>query len=404
MLLVDGGGEPVQANLYGAFGEVLRAWGDSRNDRLGNTKEHDRATGLANHGFRYYDPATGRYLSEDPLGYEGGFNLHVYCGNDPVNKFDPLGLFEWWEFAKAFAGEVGNGVVDAGKAAIHAVSHPVQTATAIKDRAVQRYGAIYEREGALQTVYVALGDAIGYTKIAEGAYGIDIETGQPLNGTERFQKISGGVGQVAGTIAGGAAVADKLKNHVQTIKNAKVLEKTKADLAMEKATAQVLDCDCGAVVGDYVGNFAKTRWGTIEPTGIYTYDGTNYSAWTFNEIRANSVHNPGAKLMVLGPYDATNPAKSYEVIANKEGASFFNIDSEMWSHLNKKMPKKSRSDGMFDWLNAPTLDYAIKDGKRFEFTWSEPEIQKIPPDKATYREYKYLHDHNYPKEKIEYAE
>ena len=49
--------------------------------------------------------------------------------------------------------------------------------------------------------------------------------------------------------------------------------------------------------------------------------------------------------MVLGPYDATNPAKSYEMIANKEGGSFFNIDSEMWSHLNKKMPKKAGQMG-----------------------------------------------------------
>ncbi|MBP5233429.1 MAG: RHS repeat-associated core domain-containing protein, partial [Planctomycetes bacterium] len=73
----------------------------------GNAKEHDRATGLANHGFRYYDPAAGRYLSEDPLGYDGGFNLHLHCANDPVNKFDPLGLF--WEEAWDARREIGDG-------------------------------------------------------------------------------------------------------------------------------------------------------------------------------------------------------------------------------------------------------------------------------------------------------
>ena len=68
------------------------------------------------------------------------------------------------------------------------------------------------------------------------------------------------------------------------------------------------------------------------------------------------------------------------------------------------MPKKSKSEVMFDLFNAPALDYAIKSGMKFEFTLPETEIQNLPPDKATYREYKYLHDHNYPKEKIEYAE
>ena len=255
------------------------------------------------------------------------------------------------------------------------------------------------------TFTAIFGDAIGYTKIAEGAYGIDIETGQPLNGTERFQKISGGVGQVAGTIAGGAAVADKLKNHVQTIKNAKVLEKTKADLAMEKVTAQVLDGDCGAVVGDYVGNFAKTRWGTIEPTGIYTYDGTNYSAWTFNEIRANSVHNPEAKLMVLGPYDATNPAKSYEMIAQKEGASFFTIDDELWEHLHKKMPTGQESQAMFDFFNKPAIVQSAEAQKSFKFTVPENKItDKRKKHTATHKEYELINNKlNYPIERIDYA-
>ena len=41
-------------------------------------------------GARWYDPATGRWLSKDPILLEGGFNLYVFCGNDPVNKFDAL--------------------------------------------------------------------------------------------------------------------------------------------------------------------------------------------------------------------------------------------------------------------------------------------------------------------------
>jgi hypothetical protein len=40
----------------------------------------------------HYNPQLGRWLSRDPLGEAGGFNLYAYCGNDPVNGHDPLGL------------------------------------------------------------------------------------------------------------------------------------------------------------------------------------------------------------------------------------------------------------------------------------------------------------------------
>ena len=34
---------------------------------------------------RYYDPTTGRFVSEDPIDYAGGINLYGYFGGDPVN-------------------------------------------------------------------------------------------------------------------------------------------------------------------------------------------------------------------------------------------------------------------------------------------------------------------------------
>jgi len=41
---------------------------------------------------RWYEPRTGRFLSEDPLGISAGINQYVYAGNDPVNASDPSGL------------------------------------------------------------------------------------------------------------------------------------------------------------------------------------------------------------------------------------------------------------------------------------------------------------------------
>lgn len=42
---------------------------------------------------RYYNPATGRFLSEDPLGFWGsGTNFYAYTGNNPISYRDPTGL------------------------------------------------------------------------------------------------------------------------------------------------------------------------------------------------------------------------------------------------------------------------------------------------------------------------
>ena len=43
---------------------------------------------------RYYDPAIGRFISEDPIGFDGGdVNLMAYVGNNPVTGIDPSGLY-----------------------------------------------------------------------------------------------------------------------------------------------------------------------------------------------------------------------------------------------------------------------------------------------------------------------
>ena len=43
-------------------------------------------------GARFYDAGLRRFLSPDPLGIDGGFNLYAYADADPVNWIDPLGL------------------------------------------------------------------------------------------------------------------------------------------------------------------------------------------------------------------------------------------------------------------------------------------------------------------------
>ena len=52
----------------------------------------DIETGLYYNGYRYYDAATGRYTTPDPLGLAGGENLYGYVNQQPNQYFDPQGL------------------------------------------------------------------------------------------------------------------------------------------------------------------------------------------------------------------------------------------------------------------------------------------------------------------------
>ncbi len=52
----------------------------------------DGATGLNYCLNRYYDPLTGRWLSRDPSGLDGGVNVYAYVNGDPVLGADPSGL------------------------------------------------------------------------------------------------------------------------------------------------------------------------------------------------------------------------------------------------------------------------------------------------------------------------
>jgi len=53
------------------------------------------ASGLEYKRNRVYDPSTGRFTQEDPIGLAGGINAYGFAGGDPVNFSDPFGLCIW---------------------------------------------------------------------------------------------------------------------------------------------------------------------------------------------------------------------------------------------------------------------------------------------------------------------
>ena len=57
-----------------------------------STKYLDAETGLYDYIKRPYSPKLQRFISRDPIEEQGGLNLYGFCGNDPINKWDYLGM------------------------------------------------------------------------------------------------------------------------------------------------------------------------------------------------------------------------------------------------------------------------------------------------------------------------
>ena len=81
---------------YGPFGELLVSTGTmaSSNPFRFSTKYRDNETDLYYYGYRYYSPSLGRWISRDPVEEQGGLNLYGFVNNDPVNKWDLLGMLQ----------------------------------------------------------------------------------------------------------------------------------------------------------------------------------------------------------------------------------------------------------------------------------------------------------------------
>jgi RHS repeat-associated protein len=112
----------------------------------------DSTTHLLTWPLRHYDPDTANFLQKDPR--SGAYAPYVFLGNDPASQQDDLGA-SWWDTLvetikelpgalyedfssgaaahrlQTFAVGVGQGAKGAVEGTVHAVCHPVETATGI---------------------------------------------------------------------------------------------------------------------------------------------------------------------------------------------------------------------------------------------------------------------------------
>ncbi|XZE42761.1 RHS repeat-associated core domain-containing protein [Pirellulaceae bacterium SH467] len=107
--LLDNNGVVREHNVFDSFGRLIREVDyNSSGTAISSTdaaavdsifgytgRDWDSDIGMQYNRARWYDPQTGRWLSQDPIGFAAGdANLYRYVGNGPTNKTDPSGLQE----------------------------------------------------------------------------------------------------------------------------------------------------------------------------------------------------------------------------------------------------------------------------------------------------------------------
>ena len=105
--LADPDGTVATRYTYDPNGQPTSSGAESTNPYAFTGREND-GTGLLHYRNRYYDPETGRFISQDPIGYAGGTNLYEYALSSPTTYTDPSGN------NPMIAGCLGGGLLDGG--------------------------------------------------------------------------------------------------------------------------------------------------------------------------------------------------------------------------------------------------------------------------------------------------
>jgi RHS repeat-associated protein len=89
--LTNSSGAVANTYAFDSFGKLNASTGTLTNPIQYTGREFDPETGLYFNRARYYDPNTGRFISEDPIAFDGGINFYPYGLNTPINLRDANG-------------------------------------------------------------------------------------------------------------------------------------------------------------------------------------------------------------------------------------------------------------------------------------------------------------------------
>ncbi|WP_170833518.1 RHS repeat-associated core domain-containing protein [Litoreibacter albidus] len=149
--------------VYDAFGAREQTVALTLQDYGFTGREFDAETGLYYYRARHYDPAQGRFIQSDPLGFAAGdLNLYAYTWNDPANWSDPSGLS-----ASGESGQLNAGVMAMAQRAVSKVGRGAVCVAGRISTALSELGAIVSEGQTFNNItsVVSLGEAACRTKI-----------------------------------------------------------------------------------------------------------------------------------------------------------------------------------------------------------------------------------------------
>ena len=89
--LTDSDGKIVWQATYRSWGSVEQLAVNEIEQNLRFQGQYlDNETGLHYNTFRFYDSEVGRFITQDPIGLDGGINVYSYA-TSPIQEIDPLG-------------------------------------------------------------------------------------------------------------------------------------------------------------------------------------------------------------------------------------------------------------------------------------------------------------------------
>ena len=96
LVVNSGTGQVVQQLDYDAWGTIIQDTNPGFQPFGFAGGLYDRHTGLVRFGARDYSAQIGRWVTKDPIGFNGGdTSLYNYAAGDPINRIDPDGLWAW---------------------------------------------------------------------------------------------------------------------------------------------------------------------------------------------------------------------------------------------------------------------------------------------------------------------
>jgi RHS repeat-associated protein len=94
-MILDNSGAVASTATYDAYGNLISGSYAGRFAYGGGQWDSQTGLQLQGNGTREYDPSTGRWYQQDPLGFGAGdANLYRYVGNTPTTQTDPSGMVE----------------------------------------------------------------------------------------------------------------------------------------------------------------------------------------------------------------------------------------------------------------------------------------------------------------------